>query len=99
MVSEKYRTLKSKLDVFETWPHAYTFKFIVPGAGRAELEALFKGFEYSLRPSRTGKYISLTCARGRCQTPRRSSTSMNASRRSRVPSRSDPGASRRSARA
>ena len=63
MVSEKYRTLKSKLDVFETWPHAYTFKFIVPGAGRAELEALFKGFEYSLRPSRTGKYVSLTCVR------------------------------------
>ena len=63
MVSEKYRTLKAKLEVFETWPHAYTFKFIVPGARREELEALFEGFEYSLRPSRTGKYFSLTCVR------------------------------------
>lgn len=63
MVSEKYRTLKSKLEVFETWPHAYTFKFIVPGPRREELEALFEGFEYSIRPSRTGKYMSLTCVR------------------------------------
>lgn len=61
MAAEDYRTLKAKLDVFETWPHTYTFKFIVPRERREELEALFTGVEYSLRPSRTGKYFSLTC--------------------------------------
>ena len=61
MTADKYRTLKAKLETFETWPHRYTFKFIVPGEKRAELEALFEGCEYSVRPSRTGKYVSLTC--------------------------------------
>ena len=61
MADADYRTLKAKLEVFETWPHAYTFKFIVPGEKRSELEAVFAGHEYSLRPSRTGKYFSLTC--------------------------------------
>lgn len=63
MVSESYLTLKAKLDAFESWPLEYTFKFIVPGEQRKELEALFTGYEYSLRPSRTGKYFSLTCTR------------------------------------
>ena len=61
MVSEKYQTLKAKLEVFESWPHRYTFKFIVPGERLAELEALFVGHEYNLRASRTDKYFSLTC--------------------------------------
>jgi hypothetical protein len=61
MTADKYRTLKAKLETFERWPHRYTFKFIVPAGKRAELEALFTGQAYSLRPSRTGKYFSLTC--------------------------------------
>ena len=61
MTAEKYRTLKAKLETFETWPHRYTFKFIVPAEKKAELEAIFEGLEYSTRPSRTGKYLSLTC--------------------------------------
>jgi glutaredoxin len=40
MVSEKYRTLKAKLQAFESWPHRYTFKFIVPGERRAELDGI-----------------------------------------------------------
>ena len=63
MTAEKYRTLKAKLETFETWPHRYTFKFIVPAEKQPELEALFEGLEYSLRASRTGKYVSLTCIR------------------------------------
>ena len=63
MAAERYRTLKAKLEVFETWPHDYTFKFIVPRARRLDLEEVFAGHEYSLRPSRTGKYYSLTCVR------------------------------------
>ena len=31
--------LGAKLEVFETWPHRYTFKFIVPAAKKPELEA------------------------------------------------------------
>ena len=61
MTDDKYRTLKAKLETFETWPHRYTFKFIVPAEKRPELEAIFEGHAYSIRPSRTGKYISLTC--------------------------------------
>lgn len=61
MTDDKYRTLKAKLETFETWPHRYTFKFIVPAEKRPELEAIFEGLEYSIRPSRTGKYMSLTC--------------------------------------
>ena len=63
MADGKYRTLQAKLETFETWPHRYTFKFIVPAEKRAELEAFFEGHEYSLRASRTGKYFSLTCIR------------------------------------
>ena len=63
MNDDKYRTLKAKLDVFESWPHLYTFKFIVGEGKLAELEAIFEGQEYSLRPSREGKYVSLTCER------------------------------------
>ena len=63
MTAEKYRTLKAKLETFEVWPHRYLFKFIVPAEKRAELEGLFEGHEYTLRPSRTGKYLSLTCVR------------------------------------
>ncbi|RKZ17814.1 DUF493 domain-containing protein [bacterium] len=63
MTAERYLTLKAKLDAFETWPHEYTFKFIVPAERREDLEALFTGHEYTLRPSRTGKYFSLTCLR------------------------------------
>lgn len=63
MTADKYRTLKAKLETFETWPHRYTFKFIVPAEKKAELEGLFEGHEYSVRPSRTGKYLSLTCVR------------------------------------
>lgn len=63
MAAADYRTLKAKLEVFESWPHVYTFKFIVPRERRSELEAFFSGYDYSMRPSRTGRYFSLTCAR------------------------------------
>ena len=63
MSEDKYRTLRSKLDVFHAWPHAYVFKFIVPGEKRGEIEELFAGADYSTRESSSGKYVSLTCAR------------------------------------
>jgi len=60
---DKYRTLRSKLEVFHDWPHAYLFKFIVPRDRMGELECIFDGWDYSTRTSRNGSYISLTCER------------------------------------
>ena len=60
---EKYRTLRSKLEVFHEWPHAYLFKFIVPRERLAELERVFEGWDYSTRTSSKGSWVSLTCER------------------------------------
>ncbi|HKK73245.1 MAG TPA: DUF493 domain-containing protein [Candidatus Krumholzibacteria bacterium] len=60
---DKFRTLRSKLEVFHDWPHPYLFKFIVPRARQEELEAVFEGWEYRTRASRNGSWISLTCER------------------------------------
>lgn len=54
-------TLRAKLAVFETWPGPYLFKFIAPREKLDELKELFEGQMYTLRPSRTGKYTSLSC--------------------------------------
>ena len=60
---DKYRTLRSKLEVFHEWPHAYLFKFIVPEGRLAELEGIFDGWDYSTRRSSKGTWVSLTCER------------------------------------
>lgn len=60
---DKYRTLRSKLEVFHQWPHAYLFKFIVPRERQGELESIFDGWDYRTRASRNGSWISLTCER------------------------------------
>jgi hypothetical protein len=60
---DKFRTLRSKLEVFHDWPHPYLFKFIVPRAQKEELERVFEGWEYRLRESRNGAWISLSCER------------------------------------
>ncbi len=54
-------TLRAKLAVFEKWPGPYLFKFIAPRGKIHELKELFKEEEYTLRSSRTGKYLSLSC--------------------------------------
>lgn len=60
---EKYRTLRSKLEVFHDWPHSYLFKFIVPRERQGELERIFDGWDYSTRASSKGSWVSLTCER------------------------------------
>ena len=60
---DKYRTLRSKLEVFHDWPHPYLFKFIVPRERIGELEQVFDGHDYSTRQSSKGSWISLTCER------------------------------------
>jgi len=59
----EFDTLRAKLAVFETWPGPYLFKFIAPQEKLAELEALFEGEDYQLRPSSKGRYVSLSCQR------------------------------------
>ena len=63
MHDDKYRTLKSKLEVFHDWPGPYLFKFIVPQEKQEELESIFDGHPYRTRHSRNGRYVSLTCER------------------------------------
>jgi hypothetical protein len=61
MTKGKFDTLRAKLAVFETWPGPYLFKFIAPQEKLAELERLFEGEDYRLRPSSKGRYMSLSC--------------------------------------
>ena len=58
-----FDTLRAKLAAFEQWPGPYLFKFIAPKDRIGEVEALFEGHEYRLRPSRNGRWVSLTCER------------------------------------
>ena len=63
VTEDKYRTLRSKLTVFHDWPDEYTFKFIVPREARERLERIFEGHPFSVRESRGGRWIALTCVR------------------------------------
>lgn len=56
-----FDTLRAKLAVFESWPGPYLFKFIAPQEKLGELEEVFAGKEYQLRPSSRGRYVSLSC--------------------------------------
>jgi putative lipoic acid-binding regulatory protein len=54
---EKFRV---QLDEFYAWPALYTFKFIVPTGKESEVKALFPNHTTSERPSKNGKYTSVT---------------------------------------
>lgn len=48
------------------WPCSFPFKFIVPADKLEEILALFPGEEHVCRPSRTGKYVSVTIHKNVC---------------------------------
>jgi hypothetical protein len=48
------------LDDQHAWPAEYTFKFIVPEDRLDELKAVFGQIPVSVRPSRHGRYMSVT---------------------------------------
>lgn len=48
------------LDENYCWPCAFPFKFIIPAERLENVLALFPGEEYTSRPSKTGKYFSIT---------------------------------------
>lgn len=58
--SERMQNLKELLDSQHEWPGNYTFKFIVPGNKSAELKNIVNKEESFARPSRSGKYTSMT---------------------------------------
>jgi len=57
---EKESQFQDLLDANYRWPCSFPFKFIMPVEIRDEILALFPGDEYTSRPSKNGKYISVT---------------------------------------
>ena len=53
-------SFRRALEQCETWPCEYVFKFIAPREQVEAVAAFFPGAELALRPSRTGKYESIT---------------------------------------
>lgn len=54
--------LRQALLAQNRWPSEYTFKFIVPAAELTHLLALLDDLPHSTRESKSGRYISVTCA-------------------------------------
>lgn len=55
-----YVSLRKRLDECHEWPCSYMFKFIVPQAEELRLAAILDQAKIIRRPSRNGKYVSLT---------------------------------------
>ena len=57
---EKFKAL---LDEHYSWPQPYKFKFIVPAHKKDEAAEILNDHDLDFRPSRTGKYTSVTAVR------------------------------------
>lgn len=57
-----YTNLKEKLESVEQFPGVYIFKFIVTGGldKIGELQAMLPNDKFIEKPSKTGKYVSIT---------------------------------------
>ena len=55
-----YSKLKDLLEKNSRWPCDYTFKFIIPSANLGELKSVFILENLILKPSKNGKYTSLS---------------------------------------
>ena len=60
MPDSDHSGFKEKLDRVHQWPSLYMFKFIVPGEKEAEVKQLFPKNVVTTRPSKNGKYVSVT---------------------------------------
>ena len=54
------RELRERLDNVHSWPSVYMFKFIVPAEKEEEVLVLFPRNETTSKPSKNGKYVSVT---------------------------------------
>ncbi len=52
--------LRQSLDAGHCWPCAYLFKFIVPSPATQQVIDLFPGMPVDVRPSRHGRYMSVS---------------------------------------
>lgn len=60
MNDNHFDSFRNTLEECHEWPCSFTFKFIAPKEVSEELSALFPIEAVRLRPSRAGKYISVT---------------------------------------
>lgn len=60
MKNMDFTKLQELLDSQITWPSYYTFKFIVNPDNKAQAMEFLKDFDLAERPSRSGKYTSIT---------------------------------------
>lgn len=58
--AEFFQKLKELLEENQKFPSDYTFKFVVPHEKVAELKAIIRKGNFTEKPSRTGKYISVS---------------------------------------
>jgi hypothetical protein len=58
---EDFDKFKELLDYEFTWPDQFLFKFIAPQDKLNELISIFKDNHITSKPSKTGKYTSITC--------------------------------------
>ena len=59
-MKKDYSEFIEKLENQHTWPSEYMFKFIVPNGKEEEVKKLFPKNILTEKPSRTGKYVSIT---------------------------------------
>lgn len=60
MDQEWFEKFRIQLDEYYAWPALYAFKFIVPSGKEGEVKALFPNHTISKKPSKNGKYTSIT---------------------------------------
>ena len=60
MNDDKTEAFREKLDQYYAWPSLYMFKFIVPADKVTDVKKLFPQHSVDVRPSKNGKYMSIT---------------------------------------
>lgn len=58
--SKDYSGFKQQLEDHYTYPTLYLFKFIVPKEELENLKSLFPNLSFEIKPSKKGKYISIS---------------------------------------
>jgi putative lipoic acid-binding regulatory protein len=65
-MTENSNRFQELLDANYCWPCSFPFKFIVPKEKLEDILALFPGEACTSRPSKTGKYVSVTIHKNVC---------------------------------
>ena len=65
-MTDKAEQFKRVLDEHHQWPCPYIYKFIVPSENLGQFRELFASETLETRPSRTGKYTSVTITSTMC---------------------------------